>query len=123
MVLGKMVKISPQMSPDSNATTQSLPEFFLKSLGLSSSQEHLIPLHLHLGRICLRRFHGKGKDLVIHAPFRPYFLGTADCLDINIDFEDFKNDTEIRMAKIVQRKKQSKETIEIFHPDELENKI
>ena len=123
MVLGKMVKISPQMSPDSNATTQLLPEFFLKSLGLSSSQEHLIPLHLHLGRICLPRFHGKGKDLVIHAPFRPYFLGTADCLDINIDFEDFKNDTEIRMAKIVQRKKQSKETIEIIHPDELENKI
>ena len=126
MVLGKMVRISPQMAPDSNATTQLLPEFFLKSLGISSSQQHLIPLHMHLGRICLPRYHGKGKDLVIHAPFRPYFLGTADCLDIKIDFEDIKNDTEIRMAKTVQKKKQSNEAIgaiDIFPPDELENKM
>ena len=120
-ILGKMIKVSPQMSPDSNARVEILPDWFLKSLGLNSAQEHLIPLHLHLGRICLPGFNGKGKDLIVHAPFRPYFLGTADCLGIKMS-EELQNDNEMRQYKLIHRKKQPKD-VEIIAPDAIENKL
>ena len=83
MLMGKMVKVDYTLLPDANSNLQNLPKTLLSKLGLHQYEEHLLPLHLHLGRVRLPDFFGYQKDLVIHAPPRPFFLGTAEMLNID----------------------------------------
>ena len=120
LFMNKMVRVSPQKSPDSNASVQNLPEWIPNKLGLQVHEESLIPLHLHLGRIHLPGFFGQNNHLTIHAPPRPYFLGTADFLGIKYDFENIMQDNDIRQYIPVQQKKKfPKHGIEILTPDDI----
>ena len=43
-----------------------------------------LPLHLHMRRVVLRDWEGKGKDLVVEAPLPQYFADTLNKLGINL---------------------------------------
>merc|ERR1711963_201624 len=87
LVSGKKVRVSPQQAPDANSKVQNLPQWMLQKIALNPGEEHVLPLHLHLGRVHFPRFFGKSRDLTIRALPRPYFLGTAEMLGINVQNE------------------------------------
>jgi 23S rRNA-/tRNA-specific pseudouridylate synthase len=109
-LLGKMVRVSPQRAPDSNAKSQTLPAWFLDRLGLHPGQEGCLPLHLHLSRVHLPSYFGANRNLTINAPLQPYFLGSADGLGIDIPNDDIVNDKELRTFKLVQTKAKKPKT-------------
>jgi len=102
MLMGKMIRVSPQHSPDPNAKQQNLPLWLLNQIGLRQGQEHELPLHLHLGRMYLPGYFGANKNLIIHARPRPYFQGTAEMLGIEIP-DDLAEDNEERQYILVRR--------------------
>ena len=117
MLLGKMVKVHPHLLPNSNHQ-QNLPDWLLSKLGLKSYEEHILPFHLHLGRVHLSGYFGGSKNLTVHAPPRPYFIGTAEMLNLNIPNTVFQ-DEEIRYySQIRKRIKQKKNAVTILAPDD-----
>ena len=117
MLMGKMVKVDYQLLPDANSNLQTLPKAMLSKLGLKQYEEHMLPLHLHLGRLRLPDFFGASKDLTIHAPPRPYFLGTAEMLNIDIP-TSLLEDTQVRKYGLIRsRVKQKRSSVEILEPN------
>ncbi len=104
MLVGKMVRVNPQRSPHSKSNlTQELPPWMLAKLGLKEAKS--LPLHLHLGRVFFPSFYGRGKDLVVHAPPRPFFQGTADMLGLSMpDLNDYK---DVKRLTLIQQKKKA----------------
>lgn len=49
----------------------------LELLNIESSQQHIIPVHIHLRSLGLPSFLGKGKDLIVEAPLIPPFDWTC----------------------------------------------
>ena len=115
--MGKLVHVKPQLAP--HQKTVNLPEWFLSKIGLSPGEEKLIPLHLHLGRVCLPKYFGKDKHLIINAPPRPFFQGTADMLGISLSKLEYDVE-EWRTYKSVGQKKSKKSgpIIDILVPNE-----
>ncbi|XP_076246129.1 mitochondrial mRNA pseudouridine synthase Rpusd3 [Calliopsis andreniformis] len=72
-----------QVNPFMEYTKQPpvLDKSILKLLNLKSSQQHIIPVHIHLKSIGLPSFLEKGKDLTIEAPLIPPFDWTCKQLE------------------------------------------
>ena len=117
MLMGKMVKVNPELLPDVNSRLQNLPESMLSQLGLRSGEEHMLPLHLHLGRVHLPGYFGGSNHLTIHAPPRPFFKGTAEMLNIDIPEHIFE-DNDVRDYDLVRKRTKPKEpTNEVLNPE------
>ena len=118
MLLGKMVKVDPHLLPDASSNHQNLPSWLLSKLGLKSYEEHILPIHLHLGRVHLPGYFGGSTNLTVHAPPRPYFIGTAEMLDLNLPSTVFQDEEVRRYTQIRKRIKQKNPAVTIFAPDD-----
>lgn len=120
MLTGKMVKVSPQLAPDLATRQMSLPDWMMSKLGLEKGNEICLPLHLHLGRVHLEDFYRNGQHLTLFAPPRPFFMGTAELLDLDVPLEILREDTDVRNYTIVHRRNRKNQdlAVEILPPDD-----
>ncbi len=82
MLMGHMTPISHKHSPHNH--TQVLPGWMLEALGIKASETALLPKHLHLMRVHLPSYRGKGKDLNIYANPPEFFLSTSHALGVKV---------------------------------------
>lgn len=75
------IKLNPFFSCTNR--NQNLDERIYKLLNISPSQENLIPTHIHLKTVVLRKFFGK--TVTIEAPLVPSFAWTCKQLDISYE--------------------------------------
>ena len=115
--MNKKVRVNTSHAPDANANPSHLPEWLLKKLGLKPEEEGILPLHLHLGRIYLPGYFGEKNDLCITSAPRPYFIGTAEFLGIDLPedcFEDYEPHIEQKKRETF---KQKQHQMEIMDPE------
>lgn len=79
----KVGDVYVQVDPfqESTKLPATLDKQILHLLNIRSSQQHIIPVHIHLRSIALPSFLGKGKDLIVEAPLIPPFDWTCERLE------------------------------------------
>ena len=105
-LLGHKVKLTTAHTESKRC--QVLPPSMLDLMGLQKGEEWEVPRMVHLHRLHLSDWLGKGTHVTIFAPPPEYFLRTCQTLGIAIDYSNLAETDSTRLWKPDARKKKKK---------------